>query len=71
MKIKALRHFDVKGREQFYLQITSNTKELMMNVGRKTYETITEMEQEEKQPELPLPENKTTPEEGQTPKKPK
>lgn len=53
MKFEALEHTDVRGSKLYYLKLTNNGKEFLINVGKKTFETVQDMTGV-KQPELPL-----------------
>lgn len=54
MKVEPLEHTDVRGNKMYYLKISNNGKEYLMNVGKKTFDTVTEMQQDQSQQKLPL-----------------
>ena len=49
MKVTALQHTDVRGKQLNYLRLTTETQELLLNVGEKTYNTVLEMTVKEMQ----------------------
>lgn len=54
MTIEVLKHKDVRGKELYYMNIKSGSKEYFMNVGKQTYDTVREMieTEETEQPTL-------------------
>lgn len=52
MQVETIEFKDVRGKELLYLKITSNQKEVLINVGKKTFDSVKELETP-KQPEIP------------------
>ena len=54
MQVEAITYKDVRGNELMYLRITNptNGKEVLVNIGAKTYKAVKDLTA---QPELPLP----------------
>lgn len=40
MKTEAIKHTDVRGKEQLYIKISEGDKQVIINVGQKTYEAV-------------------------------
>lgn len=53
MNVETIEFKDVRGKQLLYLKITSNGKEVLINVGQKTFDSVKELETPT-QPELPL-----------------
>lgn len=51
MEFTAIEHTDVRGNVLYYLKLKNNNKELLVNVGKKTHDTVKEMTEPE-QPKL-------------------
>lgn len=47
----AITHKDVKGKELYYLKVSNGSNEVLVNVGKSTYDKVRELD---KQQELPL-----------------
>lgn len=43
-EVKAIRHKNVLGKELLYIVISKGNKEVMMNVGEKSFKGVEEME---------------------------
>lgn len=52
--IKAVAHNDIKGKTLHYLVITSEIKEVFVNVGIKTYEAVRDIETPSNKDQLKL-----------------
>lgn len=50
----AIKHADVNGKELFYLRISNGSEQVMVNVGKSTYDKVLALDQ---QGELPLNNN--------------
>lgn len=42
---EAIQHIDVRGKKLYYLKLTDGTTEILINVGQKTYDSVTAMTQ--------------------------
>lgn len=49
---EAIKHLDVYGKEQYWLKISKGEHSVMVNVGKKTYDNVKELD---KVQSLPLP----------------
>lgn len=54
MKVEALKHTDVRGKNLYYIRLSKGTKNILKPIGEKTYNEILDMEKEPEQGELPL-----------------
>lgn len=43
MKVEPIKYTDVRGKELLYLKIEHNGKEVVINVGQKTYDSVKEL----------------------------
>lgn len=50
MKITTIKHQNVRGHDQYYLNLEQGDTSYMMNVGKTTFETVNKMLENEKQP---------------------
>lgn len=57
MQVEAIKHQNVRGTDEYYLKLKNENGELLLNVGVKTYQRVTELNKKP-QPELPLGEKK-------------
>ena len=48
-QVEAIKWTDVRGKEMFYLKIKKNEKEVLINIGEKTYNNVKELENEPEQ----------------------
>ena len=44
LKVEAIKHTDVRGKELFYVKVSNEKTDYLMNVGQKSYEAIKAME---------------------------
>lgn len=47
MKFSAIKHTDVRGKELLYLKLEHNEKQVLINVGNKTYNDVLAMTETE------------------------
>lgn len=48
METQAVKHTDIRGKEQLYIKITEGDKQVIINVGLKTYEAVLALTQSTK-----------------------
>lgn len=48
-QVEAIKWTDVKGKEMYYLKIKKNEKEVLINIGEKTFNNVKELDYEDKQ----------------------
>lgn len=58
LTVKAIKHTDVRGKELYYLKISNDAENFMINVGKKTYDECTAMEAMKPQAKLNLKDGK-------------
>ena len=46
-KVEAIKFKDVRGKEMLYIKITKGEKEVIINVGQKTYDSVMELDKPE------------------------
>lgn len=46
--VKAIKHSDVRGKELYYLKASNGNSDVLVNVGKTTYEAVLELETEPK-----------------------
>lgn len=51
MKVEAIKHKDVRGKEMLYLKLTNEAtqKEVVINIGQKTFDAVSNMTEPEPQ----------------------
>lgn len=47
MKVETIKHTDVRGKVLNYLKITNGEKQVLINIGDKTFETVSEVIKDE------------------------
>ena len=48
-QVEAIKWTDVRGKEMYYLKIKKNEKEVLINIGEKTYNNVKDLENEREQ----------------------
>lgn len=42
--IQAIKHTDVRGKELLYLKLTANGNDVLVNIGKKTFDAVEDMQ---------------------------
>lgn len=63
-EVQAIAHKDVKGKEQLYLKIGNETDNVVINIGKKTFDAVNNLTEKDKK----LSDEQTPAQAGQRPK---